>query len=166
MTSLLGVRLLNTEDYNPEESEIPESLIIVLSEVEGQASWVQKNVQPAISVDNPLVYKGVCTWAELEQSTLAANPGEFWTISDKANQEYFFTGIGNTWEEKWEFMGDVFTVDGSLTVKVNNGTTTTVTEFSADGNSEEVTFTQGNHIIVTPDSNNHTITIAHADTSS
>lgn len=166
LTSLLGVRLLNPEDYNPEESEIPESLIIVLSEVEGQASWVQKNVQPAISVDNPLVYKGVCTWAKLEQATLAANPGEFWTISDKANQEYFFTGVGNTWEEKWEFMGDVFTVDGSLTVKVNNGTTTTVTEFSADGNSEEVTFTQGNHIIVTPDSNNHTITIAHADTSS
>lgn len=166
LTSLLGVRLLNTEDYNPEESEIPESLIIVLSEVEGQASWVQKNVQPAISVDNPLVYKGVCTWAELKQATSTANPGEFWTISDKAHQEYFFTGVGDTWEEKWEFMGDVFTVDGSLTVKVNNGTTTTVTEFSADGNSEEVTFTQGNHIIVTPDSNNHTITVAHADTSS
>jgi len=64
-------------------------------------------------MSSALVYKGTCAWAELEGKIPISEPGYFYTVTDKSNQEYFFNGIiTSNWEDSWEFMGDVFTLNG------------------------------------------------------
>ena len=74
------------------------------------SAWKQKNVQPTLSTDTDLTYKGSCIYADLEAKIPTAKVGDFYTITDKSNQEYFFNGtITSDWEDSWEYMGEVFT---------------------------------------------------------
>lgn len=119
---------------------------IAISQDEAQGVvWRQKNVQPMMSVDSPLVYKGTCTWSELEEHTSTAKIGDFYTVSDKSYQEYFFTGAeGSVWSDSWEFMGQVVTVPeytGSGHISVNN-------HVISDSGLQE-TLTEGNNIDIT-----------------
>lgn len=140
------------------------SLSYVEPEDSNPRVWVQKNVQPPINMQSALKYKGVCTWEQLQEKTSISQPGDFWTVSDRSNQEYFFTN-----ENTWEFMGDVFTNNGSYSVntKIGSADPQTVSTFEANqsGNTN-VTFIQGNNVILEPDIVNHTVTISHNDTSS
>ena len=125
--------------------------------------WVQKNVQPVINMQSALVYKGtVQTMADLQALTPTAQTGDFYTVTQLSNQEYFFTGTD------WEFMGDVFTVDGSLTIKSKDGSTeTTVAEFTANqsGNTS-VELVAGTNVSLTTDTtgDDKKITISSANT--
>ena len=135
-------------------------LIVYWRVAEGSTGiWIQKNVQPLIQMQSALVYKGVCTWNELQQKTSIAQPGDFYTITDKFDQEYFFTGTD------WEFMGDVFTVNGSLSIKTKSGSSSpvTVSTFKAnDSGDQPIIFKEGQNITLTPDPTNKTITITAA----
>lgn len=124
--------------------------------------WVQKNVQPIMQMQSALVYKGTCIWDELQAKTSTAQPGDFYTVTDKSYQEYFFTKEGT-----WEFMGDVFTANGKYQVKtkVGSANTVTVSEFEANqSDTSAVTLIQGDNITLTPDTTNHTIEISSTDT--
>ena len=135
--------------YHAHTEEGKYDAIISFNEAEQSTkTWVQKNVQPVASMQSALVYKGQCTWAELQEKTATATPGDFYIITDKSNQEYFFIAEGT-----WEFMGNIFSVDGQLTIKSqNNGTTTTVAEFTADQSTEtSLQFVAGNNIALSTD---------------
>lgn len=74
---------------------------LTLSLTTNSSAWKQKNVQPMLKVGSPLIFKGTATWQELQSYSPSAEIGDFYIVTDKANQEYYWTG------SEWEFMGQV-----------------------------------------------------------
>lgn len=92
--------------------------------------WIQKNVQPLVEMASAISYKGTREWAELEALTPSAQQGDFYTISDRSNQEWFFNGIlTDDWEDSWEYMGEIVaTYTAGTNININSNR-----EISAEG---------------------------------
>lgn len=163
--TLFGIELISTAVQSPDSTGsnpvFQDLQITVSNPVPESAEWVQKNVQPITKMQSALTYKGVKTWAELQLLSPTAQPGDFYTVSDRSYQEYFWNG------SDWEFMGDVFTANGKYQVKTKVGSAdpVTVSEFEANqSDTTAVTLVQGNNVTLTSDTTNHTIEIAATDT--
>ena len=88
-------------------SDLDADFVLTLVEVEDAFEWRQKNVQPMMSVDAPLVYKGSITANTGETDVQALqrqilNPEQGWVYTVlPSKQEYFWNG------NEWEYMGQI-----------------------------------------------------------
>lgn len=159
---------LADENYDQNTASLWILTLSIAQDTSNPPIWVQKNVQPMAHMQSALTYKGTCTWAELEIKTPISEPGDFYTVTDKSNQEYFFNGvITSDWEDSWEFMGDVFTLNGKYQIKTKVGSSdpVTVSEFEANQpDTTSITLVQGTNVTLTSDTANHTVEIAAIDT--
>lgn len=106
-------------------SDLDADFVLVLEEVENAFEWRQKNVQPMMSVDAPLVYKGSIT-ANTGETDIQAlqrqilNPEQGWVYTVlPSKQEYFWNG------NEWEYMGQLidvpeYTAGDAIDINNNN----------------------------------------------